>query len=83
MDVEALSLGGGLIASDSRLPRGGEAVLEWQSGLHRLRGHVVLRHLATRELAFEVLEIDMDGRGRLRRMVMDHTPAALSAVAAG
>jgi hypothetical protein len=83
VDVEALSLGGGLIASDSRLPRGGEAVLEWQSGLHRLRGHVVLRHLATRELAFEVLDIDMDGRGRLRRMVMDHTPADASAVAAG
>jgi hypothetical protein len=83
VDVEALSLGGGLIASDSRLPRGGEAVLEWQSGLHRLRGHVVLRHLANRELAFEVLDIDMDGRGRLRRMVMDHTPADVSAVAAG
>ena len=82
VDVQRLSLGGGLIASDSRLPRGGEAVLEWQTGLHRLRSHVVLRHLATRELAFEVLDIDMDGRGRLRRMVMDHTPAEMSALAA-
>jgi hypothetical protein len=83
VDVQRLSLGGGLIAPDSRLPRGGDAVLEWQTGLHRLRSHVVLRHLATRELAFEVLDIDMDGRGRLRRMVMDHTPAEMSAVAAG
>jgi uncharacterized membrane protein YgcG len=83
VDVQSLSLGGGLIASDSRLPRGGEAMLEWQTGLHRLRTHVVLRHLATRELAFEVLDIDMDGRARLRRMVMDHTPAGMSAVAAG
>ncbi len=83
VDVQRLSLGGGLIASDARLPRGGEVVLEWQTGLHRLRGHVVLRHLATRELAFEVLDIDMDGRGRLRRMVMDHTPAEMSAVAPG
>ena len=83
VDVQTLSLGGGLLASDGRLPRGGEVVLEWQTGLHRLRSHVVLRHLATRDLAFEVLDIDMDGRGRLRRMVMDHTPAEMSAVAAG
>jgi hypothetical protein len=83
VDIQRLSLGGGLIASDSRLPRGGEVVLEWQTGLHRLRSHVVLRHLATRELAFEVLDIDMDGRGRLRRMVMDHTSAEMSADAAG
>jgi len=83
VDVQTLSLGGGLIASDARLPRGGEVVLEWQTGLHRMRSHVVLRHLATRDLAFEVLDIDMDGRGRLRRMVMDHTSAEMSAVAAG
>jgi hypothetical protein len=83
VDVQTLSLGGGLLASDGRLPRGGEVVLEWQTGLHRLRSHVVLRHLATRDLAFEVLDIDMDGRGRLRRMVMDHTSAEMSAVAAG
>ena len=82
IDVQRLSLGGGLIACDARLPRGGEAVLEWQTGLHRLRSHVVLRHLATRDLAFEVLDIDMDGRGRLRRMVMEHSPAEATAVAA-
>jgi len=83
VDVQRLSLGGGLIASDARLPRGGEVVLEWQSGLHRMRSHVVLRHLATRDLAFEVLDIDMEGRGRLRRIVMDHTPVGMSAVATG
>jgi RNase P/RNase MRP subunit POP5 len=82
IDVQRLSLGGGLISADPRLPRGGEAVLEWQVGLSRLRTHVLLRHLLTREIAFEVLDIDMDGRSRLRRMVMDHAPAALG-IAAG
>jgi hypothetical protein len=72
VDVQRLSLGGGLIAKDSRLPRGGDATLEWQSGLNRMRSQVVLRHLPTKELAFELLDIDMDARGRLRRMIMDH-----------
>jgi hypothetical protein len=75
VDVQRLSLGGGLIVLDQRLPRSGEATLEWQLGLYRLRSHVVLRHLASREIAFEVLDMDLDGRGRLRRMVMDHVLA--------
>ncbi|MBZ5630850.1 MAG: hypothetical protein LAO06_18495 [Acidobacteriia bacterium] len=82
VDVQRLSLGGGLIAVDQRLPRGGEATLEWQLGLYRLRSHVVLRHLGSREIAFEVLDMDLDGRGRLRRIVMDHTPAELDLAAA-
>jgi len=78
VDVQRLSLGGGLIVPDQRLPKGGDIVLEWQSGLHRLRSHVVLRHLPTRELAFEVVDMDLDGRGRLRKMVLDHAPAGLT-----
>jgi hypothetical protein len=78
VEVQRLSLGGGLIASDHRLPRGGEVALEWQTGLHRLRGHVLLRYLPTRELAFEVLDMDLDGRGRLRRMIIDHAPAGMA-----
>ena len=76
--VQRLSLGGGLMNADQRLPRGGEAVLEWQMGLHRLRTHVLLRQLASREVAFEVLDIDLDARSRLRRMVVDHAPAGLT-----
>ena len=82
IDVERLSLGGGLIAPDHRLPRGGELVLEWQTGLHRLRSHVILRHLPTHELAFEVLDMDLDGRGRLRKMIVDNAPAGMSVGAA-
>ncbi len=78
VDVQRLSLGGGLMNADQRLPRGGEAVLEWQVGLHRLRTHVLLRQLATRDIAFEVLDIDLDARSRLRRIVMDHAPAGLT-----
>ena len=81
--VARLSLGGGLIAADHRLPRGGEAVLEWPSGLSRLRSHVVLRHQGTRELAFEVMDIELDARSRLRRLILDNAPASLVITSTG
>ena len=80
--VSRISLGGGLLASDRRLPRNGDAVLEWQSGFSRLRGHVVFRELATREVAYELVNIDVDGRGRLRKMIVDHWPGGSSAAIA-
>jgi len=49
-------------------------VLEWQAGFSRLRGHVVLRELPNREMAFEVVNMDLDGRGRLRKMIVDYWP---------
>ena len=78
--VSRISLGGGLLAGDRRLPRTGDAVLEWQSGFTRLRGHVVLRELANREMAFEVVNMDLDGRGRLRKMIVDYWPASSAAM---
>jgi PilZ domain-containing protein len=82
VEVQRLSLGGGLISADHRLPRGGEATLEWHNGLYRMRSHVVLRHMPTRELAFELLDMDMEGRGRLRRMIMDNAPTGVDSHAA-
>ncbi len=73
--VTRLSLGGGLLNPDRRLPRTGDAVLEWQSGFSRMRSHVVLRELTSREMAFEVVDIDLDGRGRLRKMLIDYLPS--------
>lgn len=77
--IPRLSLGGGLLDADRRMPRAGDAVLEWQSGFSRLRTHVVLRELASREMAYEVVDIDFEGRGRLRKMLIDYLPEGSSA----
>ncbi len=79
--ISRISLGGGLLATDRRLPRSGDAVLEWQSGFSRLRGHVVLRELPSHEIAFELVNIDLDGRGRLRKLIVDYWPDSSAAIA--
>jgi hypothetical protein len=79
--VARISLGGGLLARDRRIPRSGDAVLEWQSGFTRLRGHVALRELPSHDVAFEVVNIDFDGRSRLRKMIVDYWPELGSSAA--
>lgn len=74
VELSNINLGGGLLAQDRRLPRRGDAVLEWQSGLSRVRSHVVLREVASGSVAFEVVDMNLDGRGRLRKMLVDYAP---------
>lgn len=76
IDIERISLGGGLLASDRRLPRAGEVWLEWQAGLHRVRTQAIIRDTPTKEVGFEVLDIALDSRSRLRKMIVEHAPAA-------
>ena len=79
--VERLSLGGGLLSRNQRLPRYGEATMEMQLGLQRLRSRVLLRDLPSREVAFEVLNMDLEGRSKLRKLLLHQCPE-ISPVAA-
>lgn len=72
--ITNINLGGGLLEADRRLPRRGDAVLEWQSGLVRARSHVVLREVAAGNMAFEVVNINLESRGKLRKLLVDYSP---------
>ena len=74
IEVSNINLGGGLLAQDRRLPRRGDAVLEWQSGLSRVRSQVVLREVSPQNVAFEVVNMTLEGRGRLRKLLVDYSP---------
>lgn len=69
--VQRISLGGGLLSRDSHMPRCGEATVEMRLGLQRLCSRVLLRDLPTREVAYEVLDMDLEGRGRLRKLLLE------------
>ncbi|HEU5453327.1 MAG TPA: HEAT repeat domain-containing protein [Terriglobales bacterium] len=79
--VERISLGGGLLSRNSRVPRCGEATMEMQFGLQRLRSRVLLRDLPTREVAYEILNMDLDGRGKLRKLLLNQCPEPALAAA--
>jgi hypothetical protein len=66
--LERISLGGGLAVRNGRGQFGTEAVLEMQTGFRHLRSRVIIRE-AQAGMMFEIADIGLEERGRLRRLI--------------
>lgn len=66
--LERISLGGGLAVRNGRGQFGTEAVLEMQTGLRNLRSRVLIRE-APAGVMFEIADIGLEERGRLRKLI--------------
>jgi len=70
--VRELSLGGGMGTKEDNLRIGSEADLEISLGMRsKIRAHVLLRRARVNEVGFEIVDIDLDSRYRLRRLLVD------------
>jgi hypothetical protein len=56
---------------EDNLRVGTEANLEISVGVRRIRGQVLLRRARVNEVGFEIVNIDLESRYRLRRLIMD------------
>jgi hypothetical protein len=68
VSLSALSLGGGLATKQNRMPLGTDAMLEMQVGMRTLRSRVLF-HEVTGGISFEIADITLDERSRLRRLI--------------
>ena len=63
---------------EDNLRIGSEAELEISSGVRsKIRAHVLLRRARVNEVGFEIVNIDLESRYRLRRILVDamnHAP---------
>ena len=66
--LERISLGGGLAVRSGRGQFGTEAILEMQTGFRHLRSRVLIRE-AQAGVTFEIADIGMEERGRLRKLI--------------
>lgn len=71
LSLSALSLGGGLAVKQNRTPLLGDAVLEMQVGMRTLRSRVIF-HDVNGGVSFEIADITLDERFRLRRLISNH-----------
>jgi len=71
LHIKTLSLGGGLGARDGRSSLGMEAVLDLQLGLRHLRPQVWMREVDARNVSFEIVNIDLEDRAKLRKLLAD------------
>ena len=68
--VRELSLGGGMGTKEDSLRVGSDADLDIQVGMRHIRAQVLLRRARVNEVGFEFVNIDLESRHRLRRLLM-------------
>src|SRR5205807_5047039 len=73
--IRELSMGGGMGTKEDNLRIGSEANLEISVGMRKIRAQVLLRRARVNELGFEIVNIDLESRYRLRRVLVDATRA--------
>jgi hypothetical protein len=56
---------------EDNLRVGTEANLEMSVGVRRIKGQVLLRRARVNEVGFEIVNMDLESRYRLRRLIMD------------
>lgn len=66
--LESVSLGGGFASRQGRGQFGSEALLEMQTGFRPIRSRVLIREGAA-GMCFEIADIDMDERSKLRKFI--------------
>jgi len=71
ISVRELSLGGGMGIKEDTLRVGTEAMLDISLGVRRIKAQVLLRRARVNEVGMEIVDIDLESRYRLRRIIMD------------
>ena len=73
IEMREMSLGGGWGEGDKQLalPPGSEADVELQTGWRGLKQHVLVRDTRATKFAYEIVEIDLEERAKLRRLLAD------------
>lgn len=69
--VREMSLGGGMATKEDNLRVGSEANIDISLGVRHIRGQVLLRRARVNEVGFELVNIDLDSRYRLRTLLME------------
>jgi hypothetical protein len=71
MTIREMSLGGGMGTKDDNQRIGSEATIEISLGMRKITAQVLLRRARVNELGFEIVNIDLESRYRLRRALME------------
>jgi len=69
--VREMSLGGGMATKEDNLRVGSEANIDISIGVRHIRGQVLLRRARVNEVGFELVNVDLESRYRLRTLLME------------
>jgi hypothetical protein len=72
MEIRTVSLAGGVATIDRHLPSGTPVQLKMQLGLRHLQATALLRDYRGQGMSFEIVDMNLDERGKLRRLLADN-----------
>ncbi len=72
LQIKTASLSGGVATISRHLPPGTPVQLKFQIGLRNLMATALMRDYRAQDMAFEIVDITLEERGRLRRLLADH-----------
>jgi hypothetical protein len=70
-EIKTASLAGGLATTNMHLAPGTKVQLRMQLGLRSVQATALMRDYRAQDMSFEIIDMGLEERGRLRRLLMD------------
>jgi hypothetical protein len=71
LSVAELNMGGGLGAADRHLAPGSLLTMKFSHGVRSIRAQAIVRGARPQAMAFEIVDMELDDRARLRKMLLE------------
>ena len=71
LTIAELNMGGGIGAADRHLAPGSLLTLKMSHGVRNIRAQAIVRGARPQAMAFELVEMDLDERSRLRKLLLE------------
>jgi len=71
LEIKTASLAGGLATTNMHLAPGTKVQLRMQLGLRNVQATALMRDYRAQDMSFEIIDIGLEERGRLRKLLMD------------
>jgi len=82
LEIKTASLSGGVATASRHLQPGTQVQLKFQIGMRNLQATAMMRDYRAQDIAFEIVDMNLDERSKYRRLLADHisdTPSAAKA----
>ena len=71
VQIREMSMGGGLATKEDTVRVSSEGTLEFSVGMRSVKAQVILRRAKQQEFGYEIVNIDLEGRSKIRRLLID------------
>jgi hypothetical protein len=71
LTIPELNLGGGIGSGERHLAPGSLLILKFSHGVRNIKAHAIVRGARPQAMAFEFVDMDLEERSRLRRLIME------------